>query len=204
MNKHSNLPTLKLQPFYNNDPDIQELSIFNLRTDDFEPDEIIQGCAINIEPVYSELDELFQFIGLYMKKGPTSHSSLRSSVRKDADIDLPTPNDAFRERGYVHGFYTNKGKFITRRQALFLIEHNGLKTAVPVSEMNSLYGAMSSDIWVEGSSSATVTAAKDETLSDTLGNTADIRIPQSKSVKPFSVSDMMRLKREKKKQRRRY
>lgn len=85
-------------------------------------------------------------------KGPTTHEKLRSAIRRDAGIPIPSAEIAFADRGYIHGFYTNKGNFINRRQAVWLIGENDLPTTVPKGEISSYTGAMSTDIWNEDGS----------------------------------------------------
>ncbi len=134
---------------YNEGTGVLHLKIFQSRTDDFAEDETIEGVAIHVD---SENPELSPFNGLYLKKGPTTHTDLRSAVWCNTDIKLPMYHDNFADREYIHGFYTNKGNFINRRQAVWLIGENDLPTAVPKGEINSHTGAMSTDIWNEDGS----------------------------------------------------
>lgn len=134
---------------YNGDPDVTELHVFSHREDSFQEDETIVGVAIHVD---SKSEKYSSFNGFYLMKGPATHNALRSAVRLEGDIQLPSYHDNFADREYIHGFYTNKGNFINRRQALWLIGENDLPTAVPKSEINSTYGAMSTDIWNEDGS----------------------------------------------------
>lgn len=134
---------------YSGDPEVTRLHVFSHREDSFEEDETIVGLAIHVD---SESEKYAPFNGFYLMKGPGTHNSLRSAVRLEADIQLPMYHDNFADREYIHGFYTNKGNFINRRQAVWLIGENDLPTAVPKSEINSHHGAMSTDIWNEDGS----------------------------------------------------
>lgn len=134
---------------YSGDPEVTRLRVFNHREDKFQEDETIVGVAIHVD---SESERYSSFNGFYLTKGPATHNSLRSAVRLEGDIQLPYHHENFADREYIHGFYTNKGNFITRRQAVWLIEENKLPTAVPKEDINSHYGAMSTDIWNEDGS----------------------------------------------------
>lgn len=134
---------------YSGDPEVTRLRVFNHREDSFEEDETIVGLAIHVD---SESEKYAPFNGFYLMKGPGTHNSLRSVTRLEAGIQLPMYHDNFADREYIHGFYTNKGNFINRRQAVWLIGENDLPTAVPKSEINSHHGAMSTDIWNEDGS----------------------------------------------------
>ena len=191
---------------YNEGTGVSHLKIFQNRTDDFAEDETIEGVAIHVD---SENPELSPFNGLYLKKGPTTHNDLRSAIRCNTDIILPMYHDNFADREYIHGFYTNKGNFITRRQAVWLIGENDLPTAVPKSEINSSYGAMSTDIWNEDGSPpkydsrrSTQTVSKPSGGKTGFGHIPVKAVPRAKDSKgkviPKTVSEMMREKRMKK------
>lgn len=140
---------LPLSPRYTSDASVTAINVFRHRLDEFTEDETIEGCAILIESLQ---DNYAAFNGVYLMKGPTTHEKLRSAIRCDAGIPIPSAEDNFADRGYIHGFYTNKGNFINRRQAVWLIGENDLPTAVPKGEINSHTGAMSTDIWNEDGS----------------------------------------------------
>ena len=159
--------------------------------------------------VDSESFGLSPFNGIYLEKGPTTHSNLLSAVRCNTDIKLPMYHDNFADREYIHGFYTNKGNFITRKEALWLIIKNDLPTAVPKSEINSSYGAMSTDIWNEDGSPpkydsrrSTQTVSKPSGGKTGFGHIPVKPVPRAKDSKgkviPKTVSEMMREKRMKK------
>lgn len=193
---------------YNEGTGVLHLKIFQNRTDDFAGDETIEGVAIHVN---SDNPELSPFNGLYLKKGPTTHSDLRSSVRCNTDIMLPMYHDNFADREYIHGFYTNKGNFITRRQARWLIEENNLPTAVHISEISGQDGCMSTDIWNEDGSpskhrvNTMVTAKSDRFPVHVSTGTGHIPVTQVKREKdskgktiPKTASEMMAEKRVKK------
>lgn len=193
---------------YNEGTGVEHLKIFQFRTDDFAEDETIEGVAIHVD---SENPELSPFNGLYLKKGPTTHTDLRSAVRCNTDIKLPMYHDNFADREYIHGFYTNKGNFITRRQARWLVEENNLPTAVHISEINGRDGCMSTDIWNEDGSPSRyrvnpiVNATSDRFTIATptgLGHISDIPPQRQRDSKgktiPKTASEMMAEKRVKK------
>lgn len=185
---------------YTSDPSILRLTIFNSRLNEFEEDETIVGVAIHVD---SNSEEFSEFNGLYLRKGPTSHSDLRSSVRLDGGVMLPMYHDNFADREYIHGFYTNKGNFITRRQARWLVEQNNLNTAVPVHEISARHGCMSSDLWKEGQRSH-LTASSDKFNIPLTNETPKVVVPRERvngKVKPMSASEMMKAKKLKKKNR---
>lgn len=192
---------------YNEGTGVLQLKIFQNRTDDFAEDETIEGVAIHVD---SQNPELSPFNGLYLKKGPTTHSDLRSAVRC-SNIMLPMYHDNFADREYIHGFYTNKGNFITRRQARWLVEENNLPTAVHISEISGRDGCMSTHIWNEDGSPSRyrinpiVNATSDRFTIATptgLGHISDIPPQRQRDSKgktiPKSASEMMAEKRLKK------
>lgn len=193
---------------YNEGTGVEHLKIFQNRTDDFAVDETIEGVAIRVD---SENSGLSPFNGIYLKKGPTTHSNLLSAVRCNTDIKLPMYHDNFADREYIHGFYTNKGNFITRRQARWLIEENNLPTAVHISEISGMDGCLSTDIWNEDGSPSShrvnpiVNATSDRFTIATptgLGHISDIPPQRQRDSKgktiPKSASEMMAEKRLKK------
>ena len=193
---------------YNEGTGVSHLKIFQNRTDDFAEDETIEGVAIHVD---SENPELSPFNGLYLKKGPTTHNDLRSAIRCNTDIMLPMYHDNFADREYIHGFYTNKGNFITRRQARWLVEQNNLLTAVHISEISGHHGCMSTDIWNEDGSPSryrinpTVNATSDRftvPIGNGMGPVPTTRVNRQKDSKgktiPKTASEMMAEKRVKK------
>lgn len=191
---------------YRGDPDVTSLHVFSRIRDSFQEDETIVGVAIHVD---SESETYSSFNGFYLTKGPATHNSLRSAVRLDGGVQLPSYHDNFADREYIHGFYTNKGNFITRRQAVWLIGENDLPTAVPKSEINSSYGAMSTDIWNEDGSPpkydsrrSTQTVSKPSGGKTGFGHIPVKPVPRAKDSKgkviPKTVSEMMREKRMKK------
>lgn len=195
---------------HSGDPDVKRLRLFDNREDNFEEDETIVGVAIHVD---SDTTELSPFNGFYLTKGPATHFKLRFEVNHNTNVNLPMYKDSFATRVYVHGFYTNKGRFLNRRQAIRLIEENGLPTLVPVSEMNYKDGCMSTDIWGEEEitiPTGTVHATTKKYVYDAMAgfnhDVATTQIRRQTTVKsqpngkpiPMSVSEMMREKRMKK------
>lgn len=133
-----------------NDKEIKSLKFINPRDIDFQfaEDEVIRGVAFVVHANEGEHEGLK---GAYFGIGPTTHSRLRSWASATGKY-VPGPKRTD-DPNYTHGFYTNKGHFLTRRDTMWLVEENQLKLAIPYSQVNYAEGLLSTDVWDNADSS---------------------------------------------------
>lgn len=127
-----------------NDRDIKTLKFINPREldDHFEPDETIRGVAFVIHANEGKFEDLK---GVYFGEGPTTHERLRQWCSGQGKY-VPGP-ERMDDPNFSHGFYTNKGRFLTRRDTMWLVEENQIKLAVPYRQVNYADGLLSTDVW---------------------------------------------------------
>lgn len=168
---------------FSNDPEHQTLNFENTKDRNFkvEPDENIQGVAFVILGEGAEFDATR---GVYIGKGPTTHSDLRSNVCCEIG-PLPTPRN-FDDSNFCYGFYSNKGYFYTRRNALILVEENSILTATPVQHINYLDGLLSTDVWGEDLQHKAVIKSSDvQTENEYYKPTKKLNFTRSNSYSPI-------------------
>lgn len=201
-----------LSPRYTSDASVTAINVFRHGIDEFTEDETIEGCAILAT---GDVHERADTNGFYLMKAPSTHEEIRSVVSRECGVALIPDSDRFHAPYCISGFYTNKGNFLTRKKALWLIIKNNLPTVVPVDKINPAFGPLSSDIWNKdgtrypndtdntGASDAVVDnqqpkAARGNGIGH-LQSTSTARPKDSQGkVIPKTVSEMMREKRMKK------
>lgn len=204
--------SLSLPVRYTSDKSILTMKTYDVLNDSFAEDEAIEGCAVLAT---GDVHERADTNGFYLMKAPTTHEEIRSAASRECGVALIPVSDRFRAHYCISGFYTNKGNFLTRKEALWLIVKNNLPTVVPVDKINHTFGPLSSDIWNKDGTrypgDADNTGASDVVVDNqqpkaTRGNgighlqsTSAARPKDSKGkVIPKTVSEMMREKRMKK------
>lgn len=127
-----------------NDKEIKSLKFINPRDMDFKfaEDEDIRGVAFVIHANEGPHEGLK---GVYFGKGPVTHELMRQWASGQGKY-VPGPK-RMEDPNYTFGFYTNKGHFFTRRDTIWLVEENGIKLAIPMSQVNYRDGLLSTDIW---------------------------------------------------------
>ena len=125
------------------DSEVKEIFIQDPRTaEDFFADETIRGVAFIILANDGEHEGKR---GIYYAQGPITHERMRQAAcaRGGYVPGAKHTNDP----NYCFGFYTNKGRFLTRRDTCWLVEENDLPLAIERKDMNCFEGLLSTDIW---------------------------------------------------------